>query len=76
MEESSSIGVVNQSVETVGGTEIDTSDGKVEERGLLITTSPTVREEGEDPQGEETQHLIGDDSSLLQIMTTYSDDEE
>ena len=76
-EESSSMGAVNQSVATAECTAIDTVDDEVEEKGLLVTTSPTVREEEkENPQDEENQYLIGGDSSLSQIMSTYSDDEE
>ena len=43
--EPSSVGAVNQSVATAECTGIDTGDDEVEEKGLLVTTSPTIREE-------------------------------
>ena len=54
-----------------------TSDDKVAVEDSPVTAIPTNNDEDkEDPQDEENQQVIGGDSSLSNIISTYSENEE
>lgn len=67
----------NKQEQLVQTQSITTSDVSVAVRDSSVTAIPTNDDEDkEDPQDKENQQVIGGDSSLSYIMSTYSEDEE